>query len=117
MKLLLAADFAIVGAVADGGALVAAAQELKPDVVVTDLIMEPINGLEAAAAILAGAEPVPLIILLTSVEDPEVVQEALNMGIRGYVTKTRLSEDLVLAVHSVLSGSSFVSAMSDGAHR
>ena len=117
VKLLLAADFTVVGAVADGAALIAAAQELKPDVVVTDLIMEPTNGLEAASVLLAGSEPAPLIILLTSVEDPEIVQAALDMGIRGYVTKTRLSEDLVPAVHSVLGGSGFVSAMSDGAHR
>lgn len=112
VRLLLAADFTVVGAVADGAALIAAAQELKPDVVVTDLIMEPTSGLEAAAALLAGSEPAPLIILLTSVEDPEIIQAAFDMGIRGYVAKTRLTEDLVPAIHSVLGGSRFILAMS-----
>lgn len=110
VKLHLAADFTIVGAVSDGEALIAAAIELKPDVVVTDLVMEPTNGLEAAAVLLNGHQPAPLIILLTSVEDPEIIQAAFNTGIRGYVTKTRLTEDLVLAVYSVLAGSRFISA-------
>lgn len=113
VKLLLDEHFTVVGAVLDGKALIAAAQELQPDVVVTDLIMEPISGLEAAAVILAWGESAPLIILLTSVEDPEIVQAALEAGIRGYVAKARLTEDLVPAVQSVLGGSRFVSATSN----
>jgi DNA-binding NarL/FixJ family response regulator len=116
VKLLLAADFTIVGAVADGEALIAAARELRPDVVVTDLVMEPTNGLEAAAILLAEFAPPPLIILLTVVEGAEVIQEALEAGIRGYVAKTRISEDLVPAVRSVLGGSRFISVTSNGAH-
>lgn len=109
VKRLLAAHFTIVGAVPDGAALIAAAQELKPDVVVTDLVMEPTNGLEAAVVLLAECDPAPLIILLTGVTDPEVIKEALRIGILAYVSKTRLSEDLIPAIHSVLAGSRFTS--------
>jgi DNA-binding NarL/FixJ family response regulator len=78
--------------------------------------MEPTNGLEAAAILLAEFAPPPLIILLTVVEGAEVIQEALEAGIRGYVAKTRISEDLVPAVRSVLGGSRFISVTSNGAH-
>lgn len=107
--LLLAPHFSVVGAVPDGTALIAAAHELKPHVVVTDLVMEPTNGLEAALVILAECEPRPLIILLTAVADPEVVKEALRAGIRAYVSKTRLTVDLIPAIQSVLAGSQFTS--------
>jgi DNA-binding NarL/FixJ family response regulator len=76
--------------------------------------MEPTNGLEAAIVLLAECDPAPLIILLTGVADPEVVEEALRVGIRAYVSKTRLSEDLIPAIHSVLAGSQFTSVQSDG---
>lgn len=115
IQFLLRDDFAIVDAVEDGEALIKSARELKPDVVVTDLVMEPTSGLEAAAVLLAECFPPPLIILLTSVQDPEVVQAAVDAGIHGYVAKARLTEDLVPAVHSVLSGTRFISAILNGA--
>lgn len=114
VKLLLADDFAVVGAVPDGTTLIAAARDLKPDVVVTDFVMEPTNGLEASGVIFAQCEPPPVIILLTGVADPQVVDEAFRIGVQAYVSKSRLSEDLMPAIHGVLAGSRFSSIMPNG---
>jgi DNA-binding NarL/FixJ family response regulator len=116
VELLLAAEFTVVGAVADGTALIAAAKELQPELIITDLVMEPTSGLEAAAVLLGNGEPEPLMILLTGISDPEAVAAAFEIGIRGYVSKTRLSEDLIPAIYAVLAGSRFISAELNGNH-
>ena len=110
VRRLLEPSFTVVGAVGDGSALIAAARELEPEIVITDLRMEPTNGLDAAAAILRFPNSKPLIIMLTAVADHETAREAFAAGIHGYVSKTRLADDLIPAIHAVLSGSQFLSS-------
>ncbi|MEZ5361857.1 MAG: response regulator transcription factor [Bryobacterales bacterium] len=111
VRFLLEPEFAVVGAVADGSALVATALELKPRVVVTDFMMEPTNGIEAAAAILAHCVPKPAIVMLTAVSDPETARAAFAAGILGFVSKMHLSEDLIPAIEAALAGLRFLSQL------
>ena len=106
---LFVPPFLVVGAVADGSALVEAALKLKPQVVVTDLIMGPMSGLEAAEVILARCNPKPVIVMLTGIAEDEIAKEAFAIGILGYVLKTRLAEDLIPAIEAALMGSQFLS--------
>ena len=111
VRFLLEPEFEVVGAVADGAALIEAALELEPRVIVTDLVMKPTSGLEAAAAILARCERKPAIVMLTGVSDHETARAALDAGILGYVSKMRLAEDLIPAIEAALAGSQFLSEL------
>jgi DNA-binding NarL/FixJ family response regulator len=106
---LLASDFAIVGAVLDGDELVEAAAALQPDVLVVDISMPRMSGLEAAARIRLAGSDVP-IVCLTAHEEPDYLQAAVAAGVLGYVTKTSLARDLIAAVRAALEGRSFISA-------
>ncbi|MEZ5396835.1 MAG: response regulator transcription factor [Bryobacterales bacterium] len=97
--------------------LVATALELKPRVVVTDFMMEPTNGIEAAAAILAHCVPKPAIVMLTAVSDPETARAAFAAGILGFVSKMHLSEDLIPAIEAALAGLRFLSQLPPAAKR
>lgn len=108
---LLKPEFTVVGTASDGAELIVSALELRPQVIVTDLAMEPTSGLEAAAVILDRSDPKPAIVMLTAIEDEEVVRQAFAIGILGYVSKTRLSEDLIPAIEAAMSGSQFLSGL------
>ncbi len=96
----------VVGEVANGRAAVAAAAELKPDLVVLDLTMPELNGLEAARRILV-ADPDARILILTAHESEQLVREVLSVGARGYVLKSDAGRVLVVALQALLAGSSF----------
>jgi|GEM_PF-3776071 len=108
---LLGRQFRVVGAVGDGSALIEAALALRPRVIVTDLIMEPTSGLEAAEVILARCRPRPAIVMLTAIADEEIARRAFATGILGFVSKTRLTEDLIPAIGAALAGSRFLSPL------
>jgi len=108
VRLLLAADFEIVGAVSDGRTLVRVATELRPDAVITDVRMPEINGLEASREILEQGS-CRAILLLSMFNQKELVSDALRLGIRGFVLKLNASEELIPAVHAVLNGDSYLS--------
>ncbi len=101
-------DFEVVGVVEDGQALISAAAEMQPDVVILDITMPGINGLEAAKQ-LRQAGSTAKIIFLTVNEDPDFRSEALFSGALGYVLKSRLTLDLIPAIHGVLANNSFIS--------
>jgi DNA-binding NarL/FixJ family response regulator len=102
-------EFDIVGTVADGRALVAAALELKPDIGIIDISMPIMNGIMAAAEIKRlGSEM--KIIFLTVNEDCDFVQAAFDIGASGYVVKRKMASDLQIAIHTCLDGGSFVSS-------
>ncbi|MCY1069270.1 response regulator transcription factor [Nannocystis sp. RBIL2] len=105
---LLAAELEIVGAVADGRALVSAAEQCQPDVVLVDVTMPLLNGFDAARQ-LQRACPRGRIIFVTVHAEPDYVQEAFRAGAHGYVVKTAASSELLLAVRRVLAGGTFVS--------
>lgn len=105
---ILEPEFQVVGTVHDGQALLEAADALRPDVLIIDISMGMLNGLEAAR-ILTRSECKPKIVFLTVHHDQEFVEEAFSVGALGYVVKPRLGTDLLPAVREALVGRAFVS--------
>jgi len=108
VRRLLESEFRVVGTAPDGEALLAAAERLKPDLILADISMPVLNGFEAARRLRSSA-PATRIIFLTVQEEPEVVWEALRIGVQGYVIKRSAAQDLLAAIRAVLQGGSFVS--------
>lgn len=100
------ADLQIVGEVSDGLQAVESAQELQPDLILMDIGLPGINGIEAARRIRTGV-PNAKIIFLTQESSPEVIQEAKSLGASGYVLKMEAETDLLTAVDAVLRGQVF----------
>lgn len=98
----------VVGAVTDGQAAVDAAAQLQPEVVVLDLSMPVLNGIEAAKCLLE-AQPSTRIVFLTVEKDPDACRAALEVGACGYVLKPRLATDLIPAIELANEGRRFVS--------
>jgi DNA-binding NarL/FixJ family response regulator len=96
----------VVAEVANGRDAVASAALHKPDVVVLDLTMPELNGLEAARSILA-ADPSARILILTAHESEQLVREVLSVGAQGYVLKSDAGRILVAALQALLEGRSF----------
>ena len=105
---LLERKFDIVGSVEDGESLVDAAKRLQPDIIVLDIAMPLLTGLEAAGEISKGANP-PKLIFLTLLDEPGVVEKALSVGASGYVLKSALVTDLEKAIETAIDGRVFVS--------
>jgi DNA-binding NarL/FixJ family response regulator len=107
-KRLLENDFEVVGAVGDGRALVRAATELRPDVIVLDIAMPVLNGLDAGRQI-KKILPAVKLVYLTMNPDQEVAAEAFARGASGYLLKTCAAAEMVLAVTQVLRGKTYLS--------
>ena len=105
---LLTSDFEIVGKATDGVSAVEAAIRLMPDLIVTDLAMPGLSGIEASRKMLTTHPDIP-IVLLTLHNDARLVEQALSVGIRGYVHKLTAAEDLIPALYCALRGQTFVS--------
>jgi DNA-binding NarL/FixJ family response regulator len=105
---ILGDEFEIVEAAENGNQAVSAVLELNPDVFVTDISMPLLNGLQAARRIQKVNSRVK-IIFVTIHEDRDFIAAAFSAGATGYVTKPRLSTDLVLAIREALKGHTFVS--------
>jgi DNA-binding NarL/FixJ family response regulator len=105
---LLEKRFDVVGAVGDGSRLIDEATRLRPDVVVTDISMPGMNGIEALVR-LKRARPDAKVILLTMHAEAELVDEALRSGASGFVMKFSAGEELATAVDAVLQGRIYVS--------
>ena len=98
----------IVGAVTDGPSALTAARRLQPDVVVLDISMPGMSGLDVACALRAEASTVA-IVFLTVHDDAQFVDAAMKAGGIGYVVKLRLAHDLLHAVQEAKAGRSFIS--------
>ena len=105
---LLERKFDIVGLVGDGESLVDAASRLQPDIIVLDITMPLLTGLEAAGEISKRANP-PKLIFLTMHDEPGVIEKALSLGASGYVLKSALLTDLEKAIEFAIEGRVFVS--------
>jgi DNA-binding NarL/FixJ family response regulator len=101
-------EFEVIEAVANGNQAVIAVIASDPDVLVIDISMPILDGLQAARKIQKNNRRVK-IIFLTVHEDRDFIAAALSTGAMGYVTKPRLSTDLVFAIHEALKGNIFVS--------
>jgi len=99
-----------VGAVADGRALLASAEALQPDIVVLDVAMPLLNGLEAARQLRQSAPKVK-VIFLTMSEDPDVAAEAFKVGASGYLLKNSAASELLQAIREVSQGRSYVTPL------
>lgn len=110
LEALLQESFDLVGSVRDGRALVATVTELKPDVVVTDISMPGLNGLEAIRQI-RKLRPSTKILALTMHSEPTLVAEALKAGASGYVLKSSAVEELERAIREVLLGRTYVTSL------
>jgi DNA-binding NarL/FixJ family response regulator len=104
---LVEPHYEVVGIVADGRALIAAARSLKPDVIVVDLAMPLLNGLEATAQ-LRQLSPKSKIIIVTMEEDSSVAADAIRKGASGYLLKTAAASELLKAIQDVLKSKSYV---------
>ena len=107
---LLTPECDIVGQVSDGRALVAEAERLKPDVIVLDIIMPQLNGLEAGRKIKRTLRNVKLV-FLTMNDDAEVVAEAFRVGASAYVLKQSAPSELIVAIREVMQGRSYVTPL------
>ncbi|HKW62226.1 MAG TPA: response regulator transcription factor [Candidatus Acidoferrum sp.] len=104
---LIAPQFDVVATVADGHALLASALALKPDVIVVDISMPLLNGLEACRQIKEKIRSVK-IVFLTMNEDPELAVEAMKSGGSGYVLKKSAASELLQAMQAALRGKSYI---------
>ncbi len=107
---LLQPDYDVVGTVGDGRALLRAAQELKPDVVVLDIAMPKLNGLIAAER-LKKEMPSVKFIFLTVNEDADIASEALRIGASGYLLKNSAASELFSAIEAALRGRTYVTPL------
>jgi DNA-binding NarL/FixJ family response regulator len=102
-------DWEVCAEASDGRAAVQLAEELTPDVVILDLSMPELNGLEGARRIV-NRNPRTRVIMLTMHETEQFVREALTAGVRGYILKTDAGRDLLKAVDAVLQGETYFSS-------
>lgn len=105
---ILEPEFEVVGKVSNGQALCEEAMRLKPDVIVTDISMPVLDGIEAVDRLMgSGCES--RFIFLTVHTDPDFVRRCLLTGAFGYVVKSRIASELVLAIREALAGNIFIS--------
>jgi len=109
-KALLEPDFSVVGTVTDGRALLEEFSRLHPDVVLLDIAMPLLNGLDAGRQLKAQRRSVKLI-YLTMNPDPNLASEALRLGASGYVLKSSAAQELKQAIQEALRGRSYITPL------
>ena len=107
LKSLLTTDFDLVGVVEDGIALIAAAKKLRPDVIVADITMPRLNGLEALAE-LKKDNPRVKVVFLTMHQEAAYARRALDSGASGFVVKHAAPAELVTAIQAALDGKTYL---------
>jgi DNA-binding NarL/FixJ family response regulator len=110
LRQLLRPTFEVIADVADGSALIAEAARLSPDVIVTDIGMPGVDGIEAARCILAR-NPDVRIVFVTVDSDPDVARKGLATGALGYVVKLVAGDELVPAILAALRGERHVAGV------
>src|SRR5258706_15451057 len=106
--LLEAAGYQIVGESGHGRETLRLVDQFKPDVVVVDIVMPGLNGVDATRAIVRES-PATRVVVLTGHEEEAYVTEALRAGARGYVLKTQAGADLVRAIQEAMRGGLYLS--------
>jgi DNA-binding NarL/FixJ family response regulator len=109
MILEVESDLEVVGEAADGHEALRVANETHPDVVLMDVRMPGMDGLEATRRLLVGGDQDPRVIILTTFDLDDYVYEALRAGASGFILKDMPPEQLVVAIHTVAKGESLLS--------
>jgi len=107
---LLQREFSVVGSVMDGTRLVEAARQHRPDIIVTDMAMPGLSGLEALHRLKVDDNPAK-VIFLTMHADAQLAAEALRAGAAGYVAKHSAGKELMDAIHAVQRGGTYVTPL------
>ena len=107
LKSLLAQEFDLVGVVEDGRALVEAAGKLRPDVIVTDVTMPHLNGIDALIQLRQSGDRVP-VVFLTMHRDVSFARRALDAGASGFVLKHSAPAELLSALRAALEGKTYL---------
>jgi DNA-binding NarL/FixJ family response regulator len=110
LRRILEPECEVVGAVEDGRSLLAAAEQLKPDIILLDISMPLLNGVDAARR-LRDTAPSAKVIFVTMHADATYVTGAFRAGASGYVLKRCASMELLNAVHEVLKGRTYVTPL------
>ena len=108
--MLLAGDCTVLGTAIDGRSALEAVRRLHPDVIVLDISMPGMNGLEVASCLRETGSTAAIVFLTVHTEE-EVLMAAAEAGAIGYVTKSRLASDLIFAVREAHAGRPFVSTI------
>src|SRR5262245_25140580 len=109
-RALLEPEFEVVGTATDGRMLIEQFSRLQPDVVVVDVAMPLLNGLDAGRLLKAQRQSVKLI-YLTMNPEPDLAREALRLGASGYVLKSSAASELKQAIHEALKGRSYITPL------
>ena len=107
LKSLLMAEFEVVGLVEDGYALIEAARQLRPEVIVADITMPQLNGIEALA-LLRKDHPEIKVVFLTMHQDVAYARRALAAGAAGYVLKHAAPTELIMAIRAAVDGKTYL---------
>lgn len=102
-------DLQVVGEASNGLEVIQKAEELKPDLILLDISMPDLNGIEAARKIRTVA-PKSVILFLSQERSIDIARGAMNVGAQGYVIKTNAESELLLAIEAVLQGKQFISS-------
>jgi len=107
LKSLLTQEFDLVGVVEDGRALIEAAEKLQPDVIVADVTMPHLNGIDALVRLRQQGDQTP-VVFLTMHRDVSFARRALDAGASGFVLKHSASAELVTAIRAALQGKTYL---------
>ncbi len=110
MNTLLGAEFDVAATAEDGRTALARALQYRPDVVILDLEMPFLNGIEVTKE-LRRLTPAPAIVICSVESDEEIIDSAREAGALGYVSKMRMTQDLIAAVKCAARGIPFVSSL------
>jgi len=107
---LLSAEFELAGTVTDGAQLLEAVERLRPDVIVTDISMPGMNGLEVLRRLKASTVPVKLIVLTMHAE-AHLAADAFRAGASGFIVKHAAAKELIAAIRTVLRGERYITPL------
>ncbi|WP_434735561.1 response regulator [Candidatus Accumulibacter propinquus] len=113
LKSLLSPDFDLVGVVEDGRMLIEAAETLRPNVIVADITMPHLNGIDALIRLRQGGSQVP-VVFLTMHRDVSFARRALDAGASGFVLKHSAPIELIVAIRAALEGRIYLSPTVSG---
>ena len=113
LRRILEPQFEVVGIIDNGRDLIAAAERLQPDVIVADISMPSLNGIEAARRI-QKIPHAPKIVFLTMHEDATFAKDAFRAGASGYVVKRSAPAEIITAIQEVVAGRTYISPLVAG---